>query len=113
MKAQTFTCPEEKWYRFSSGEKYTGSQIISVIAPLTDLPVFIKAGAIIPMQHIIQSTGDTGDGMLELHLWNGKEANSFTYYEDDGVSYDYEGDAYYKREISIDPEKKANTFIGG
>ena len=98
--------PEGDWYRLSSGEKFTGGNSLNVPAPLTDLPVFIKAGAVIPMQHVIQSTSASGDGILELHLWNGTGAGSFIYYEDDGSSYDYEQGAYYKREISFDPQKK-------
>ncbi len=98
--------PEGEWYRLSSGEKLAGGQSLNVPAPLTDLPVFIKAGAIIPMQHVIQSTSDSGDGILELHVWNGTGTGSFIYYEDDGSSYDYENGAYYKREISFEPQKK-------
>ncbi len=98
--------PSGEWYRLSSGKKFTGGKIIKAPAPLTDLPVFIKGSAIIPMQHVIQSTSEKGDGILELHVWYGKEANSFVYYEDDGSTYDYQNGAYYKRAISFDPAKK-------
>jgi alpha-glucosidase len=98
--------PAGDWYRLSSGEKFAGGKTVLVAAPLTDLPVFIKAGGIVPMQHVIQSTNEHGDGILELHVWYGKEASSFVYYEDDGSTYDYQKGAYYKREISFDPAKK-------
>jgi alpha-glucosidase len=97
--------PEGEWYRLSTGEKFEGGKTISADAPLTDLPVFIKAGAIIPMQNIIQSTNEKGDGILEVNVWYGKETNSFVYYEDDGSSYDYQKGAYHKREISFNPAK--------
>jgi len=97
--------PAGEWYRQSTGEKFEGGKAISADAPLTDLPVFIKAGAIIPMQNVIQSTNEKGDGILEINVWYGKEANSFVYYEDDGSSYDYQKGAYYKQEISFDPTK--------
>lgn len=99
--------PKGSWYRLSSDELYEGEQIVSVPAPLTDLPVFVKAGGIIPMQSVVQSTSDNGDGILQIHIWNGSEANSFVYYEDDGVSYDYEQRVYYKRVISFDPVDKS------
>ena len=105
-----FTCPQGEWYRLSSGEKYTGGQVYNVDAPLTHLPVFIKAGAIIPMQSVLQSTNEKGDGVLELNVWHGNEASSFVYYEDDGTSYDYENGDYYKREITFDPVKRTVTF---
>jgi alpha-glucosidase len=98
--------PPGEWYRFNTDEKFKGGKVVSTHAPLTDLPVFIKAGAIIPMQAVVQNTNEPGDGILELHVWNGRKPSSFVYYEDDGVSYDYEQGAYYKRVISFDPVKK-------
>lgn len=98
--------PKGDWYRLSTNEKLKGGKIVKAASPLTDLPVFVKAGAIIPMQSITQSTAAKGDGILQLHIWNGKEANEFLYYEDDGASYDYEQGVYYKRTIRFDPKKK-------
>ncbi|SDE31504.1 alpha-glucosidase [Mucilaginibacter pineti] len=98
--------PKGNWYRLSSNEKYKGGKTVNVPSPLTDLPVFAKAGAIIPMQSVTQSTADSGDGILQIHIWNGKEANEFVYYEDDGLSYDYENGAFYKRTIRFNPIKK-------
>ncbi len=95
--------PAGSWYRFSTSAMFKGGKAITADAPLTDLPVFIKAGAIIPMQNTIQHTAEAGDGILLLHIWYGKNASSFTYYEDDGVSYNYEHGAYYKRVISFEP----------
>ncbi len=71
-----------------------------------DLPVFIRSGAIIPMQNLIQNTDEKGDGVLKLNVWNGAKKNTFTYYEDDGTSYDYQKGLYYKRDITFDPIKR-------
>lgn len=103
--------PKGDWYRLSTDEKLKGGKIIAVASPLTDLPVFVKAGAIIPMQGITQSTAAKGDGILQIHIWNGKEANDFLYYEDDGSSYDYERGVYYKRTIRFDPKKKQVSLL--
>jgi len=97
--------PEGEWYRLSTGEKFIGGKVINADAPLTDLPVFAKAGAIIPMQNVVQNTNEKGDGILEIHIWYGSEPNSFIYYEDDGVTYDYQSGAYYKRQVIFDPAK--------
>ncbi|MGZ3753911.1 MAG: glycoside hydrolase family 31 protein [Mucilaginibacter sp.] len=102
--------PKGNWYRLSTGQHFKGGQIIEADAPLTDLPVFVKAGAIIPMQGIIQSTANKGDGVLELHIWNGTEPSQFVYYEDDGISYNYQNGSYYKRTISFDPAKRVITL---
>jgi alpha-glucosidase len=104
--------PAGEWYRLSTGEKFTGGRSVIADAPLTDLPVFIKAGAIIPMQNVIQSTNEKGDGILELNVWYGNEVSSFVYYEDDGSSYDYQEGVYYKREISFDPVARTINLSG-
>jgi alpha-glucosidase len=98
--------PKGEWYRLSTGAKYKGGKSIKADAPLTDLPVFVKAGAIIPMQNVIQSTNEKGDGILKIHVWNGRDSTSFVYYEDDGESYDYQNGEYYKRTISFNPKNK-------
>ena len=95
--------PTGEWYRLSTGEKFTGGQAIVADAPLTDLPVFVKAGGIIPMQNVVQSTNEKGDGILEINIWYGEEPSSFIYYEDDGLTYDYQNNVYYKREITYSP----------
>jgi alpha-glucosidase len=102
--------PEGEWYRLGTDEKYTGAKIIKAAAPLNDLPVFVKGSAIIPMQNLVQSTNEKGDGILKINIWNGSTANTFTYYEDDGSSYDYQTGVYYKRDITFDPDKKAITL---
>ena len=97
--------PKGEWYRLSTEEKFDGGRIINAAAPLTDLPVFVKGGGIIPMQNLVQSTSEKGDGILKINIWYGSEANSFVYYEDDGSSYDYQQGIYYKRTIHFDPAK--------
>jgi alpha-glucosidase len=97
--------PKGDWYRLSSDAKFKGNKVIKAPAPLTDLPVFVKAGAIIPMQNLVQSTNEKGDGILKINIWYDTKGNSFTYYEDDGSSYDYQNGAYYKRDINFDPSK--------
>jgi alpha-glucosidase len=102
--------PQGIWYRFGSNEKYNGGQEYIVDAPLDDLPVFAKAGAIIPLQHVIQSTQDAGDGILELHVWPNNEGSSFVYYEDDGNTYDNEKGSYHKRLITLNPTVQTLTL---
>ena len=102
--------PPGIWYRVSTNQLYEGGKDYTVDAPLTDLPVFAKSGAIVPMQNIIQSTNDACDGELIIHIWNGNAITSFTYYEDDGLSYDYQQGAFYKRDIGFDPANKQITL---
>jgi alpha-glucosidase len=91
----------EQWYRLSNDKEYTaGSQFVP--SPLDDLPVFVKAGGIVPMQSVVQNTKEKGDGILYLHVWKGNGKTSFVYYEDDGETYNYEKNLFYKRAIVYD-----------
>ena len=96
---------ETKWYRLSQDNiLYDGGKAYNVDAPLTDLPVFVKEGAIIPMQSVVQNTKEKGDGTLYLHIWKGETGSEYTYYEDDGETYQYERNSFYKRKITYNPE---------
>ena len=92
--------PAGSWYRLSSGEQLQGPQEITVAAPANDLPVFVKSGAIIPMQTPVEYTSQPSDGILQVHIWYGKDNSKYTYYEDDGATFDYEKGSFYKREIN-------------
>ncbi|MFZ4562876.1 MAG: DUF5110 domain-containing protein, partial [Bacteroidales bacterium] len=98
--------PEGGWYRLSSGEFYQGSSEVTVDAPLNDLPVFVKASGIIPMQSDIQYTAQKPSPTLDLHIYNGVKPNSYTYYEDDGMTYQFESGQYYQRNINFEPGNK-------
>jgi alpha-glucosidase len=95
--------PEGKWYNFHTNKLYEGKQEIVVEASLEKLPLFIKAGSIVPMQSIIHSTNEKTDGVLSLYIYNG--VGEYQYYEDDGVSYQYHNGEYYKRTFSLSQQK--------
>jgi alpha-glucosidase len=109
-KAEQVYLPDGAWYRFGNDEKFEGNKVIWALSPLNDLPVFIKAGAIIPMQNVIQSTADKGDGIMHLNIWYGDISSNFNYYEDDGLSYQYRQGDYYKRTISFNPHGREITL---
>lgn len=95
--------PAGKWYRFASGTAYQGDSSYYVGAPLDDLPVFVKAGSVIPMQSVSESTAARGDGCLYLQVWYGADSTHFLCYEDDGVSYRNRDGVFSKRMIRFDP----------
>ncbi len=98
--------PEGNWFRLISEKSFEGNKIINTSSPLDDLPVFVKSGAIIPMQSLVQNTSEKNDGILRIHIWNGHESGQFTYYEDDGESYNYLDGEYYMRKIHFEPAQK-------
>jgi len=98
--------PEGGWYRLSSGEFYQGKQEVTVDAPLNDLPVFARASGFLPMQSVVQSTSEKPHDTLNLHIYSGDKAAAFLYYEDDGLTYEFEHNTFFKREFRFDPANK-------
>jgi len=99
----TIYLPKGRWYRLSSNQAFQGDQELKVSSPVNDLPVFVRAGAIIPMQMPIEHTSQPSDGILRLNIWYGDNKNSFTYYEDDGNTFKYQNGDFYKRNIQWNP----------
>ncbi|HTN40538.1 MAG TPA: glycoside hydrolase family 31 protein [Asticcacaulis sp.] len=76
------------WYNYWTNEKLTGGQWVKVAAPINQIPVFVKAGSIVPVGADIQSTA-TKQTITALRVYPGKDG-AFSLYDDDGTSYDYE-----------------------
>ncbi|MCS6968759.1 MAG: glycoside hydrolase family 31 protein [Cytophagales bacterium] len=91
--------PPGKWFYLYNDSTYEGNCEILVESPLEFLPVFVKAGAIIPMQSIVQHVQQPHDGTLYLHVYYHTESSDFVFYEDDGESYNYEKGIFYRRVI--------------
>jgi alpha-glucosidase len=96
--------PGGEWFHLWSDKAYQGNQEVLVEAPLDKLPVFVKAGSIIPMQAQVQYTNEIPSDTLKLHVYQGDLPTAFEYYEDDGKSFDYTENSFYKREITYDPK---------
>jgi alpha-glucosidase len=94
-----------EWYSVYNGTLYPGNSETIFECPLHRLPVFIKAGAIIPMQVAKAHVGEKSETLL-LHVYAGKQETRFEYYEDDGVSFDYQKDQFTKRLIAYNPDEK-------
>ncbi len=80
--------PAGSWYDFWTGTTTAGGSKMSVSAPLSQIPLFVRAGSIVPMGPNIQYATQSIDP-LELRIYEGRDA-SFTIYEDAGDGYDYE-----------------------
>jgi alpha-glucosidase len=77
--------PNGNWYELYTDKKYTGGETYIIEAPLDRLPVFVKQGAILPLQSLTQSTVQKPSEILELHVYPGDGA--FDLYEDDGTTH--------------------------
>ena len=81
--------PSPAWYDFWTGQQVKGSQEIDAEAPLDRLPLFVRAGSILPMGPEIEYAAQDPGGPVELRIYRGADG-SFDLYEDSGDSYDYE-----------------------
>ena len=81
------------WYDFWTGKRFNGGQTVKTDAPLDKIPLFVKAGSIIPMGKIIQYAGEKSADTLEIRVYKGADAK-FDLYEDEGDNYNYEKGKY-------------------
>ena len=102
--------PPGQWYDAYTGQPTRGGKDTIIELTAQRLPVYVKAGSILPRQSLIQHTAQSPSDTLELHCFAGAQPSSFIYYEDDGASYDYEKNGYYQRTIRIDPSTRTITL---
>ncbi|HJV77454.1 MAG TPA: TIM-barrel domain-containing protein [Paludibacter sp.] len=98
------------WYDFWTGKRFNGGQTIKTDAPLDRIPLFVKAGSIIPMGKIIQYAGEKSADTLEIRVYKGANAR-FDLYEDEGDNYNYEKGKYAT--ISFRWNEKAQSLTIG
>ena len=80
------------WYNFWTKEKVHGGQRITVSAPIDTIPVFVRAGSILPLGSPIESTEDK-QSIARIQVYPGADGK-FALYNDDGATYDYEHGKY-------------------
>lgn len=76
------------WYDFWTGRRLGGGRTVLAGAPLERIPLYVRAGSIIPLGPAVQSA-DSQDTELEVRVYPGADGD-FEYYSDSGDSYDYE-----------------------
>lgn len=97
------------WYDFWTGKKTVGGQTVNVNSPIDQIPLFVKAGTILPLGPKKQFTTEKVDDVTELRVYKGANA-SFRLYEDDGVSYGYEKGKYLTIPIHWDDVRRELTI---
>ena len=76
------------WYNFWTNERVHGGQRIMVAAPIDTIPVFVRAGSIVPMGSAVESTNER-QAIASVRVYPGADGH-FTLYSDDGKTYAYE-----------------------
>jgi alpha-D-xyloside xylohydrolase len=98
------------WYDFWTGEKLSGGQNVSKQAPLDIIPLYVRAGTILPFGPRVQYATEKKWDNLEIRIYPGADAD-FTLYEDENDNYNYEQGKY--SEIKFHWNDKTKTLLIG
>jgi alpha-glucosidase/alpha-D-xyloside xylohydrolase len=112
--ARNVYLPQGEWWDFWTGERITGELNFSRPVDLETLPLFVKAGAIVPFGPIRQFSGEEVREPITLRIYPGADGR-FTWYDDDGASYAHEHGKYFRvnctwhdadRRLTLKPDPK-------
>ncbi len=108
--------PNTTWYNYYTGERYEGGEngkTVTLAVPLDEIPVFVKAGAIVPMGPDVNYADEYPLSPLTLDIYP-KGTSTYTLYEDDGVSRKYITENAYATTTYLCTEENGKvTFIIG
>ncbi len=97
------------WYDFWTGEKYTGGQTVKKETPIDIIPLFVKAGSILPVGPKVQFATEKRWDNLEIRVYDGANG-SFILYEDENDNYNYEKGVLSTITFFWDDAKKVLTI---
>jgi alpha-D-xyloside xylohydrolase len=98
-----------RWYDLYTGRSFEGGRTITAAAPYERMPVFVRAGSIVPTGPAIQHTREGKNGPITLHVYTGA-SGSFSLYEDDGTSRQYLNGQFARIPIAYDEQKRTLTI---
>ncbi|MBC7186009.1 MAG: DUF5110 domain-containing protein, partial [Calditrichaeota bacterium] len=98
--------PEGQWYDFATNQLHRGPARIMVDAPLERVPLFVRAGTVIPMQQPVNFVGEKPGDPLIISVYPGEHASVDSLYEDAGDGFAYEHGEYALRLVSLGRDKQ-------
>ena len=98
--------PKGRWYNFWTNECVDGGQEVNVLTPLETIPIFVKAGSVIPEYPVMQYVGEKEITEVKLNIYySDYEVNSFLF-EDYGETFAYEQDIYLEKKFVVSGDEK-------
>ena len=97
------------WYDFWTGKLIAGGQTIDADAPIETIPLYVRAGSIIPMGPYLQYATEKGADPIEIRVYTGANAD-FVLYEDENDTYDYESGKYSTITMNWNEAEKTFTI---
>lgn len=98
-----------QWFDFWTDELYSGGQTIMSKAPLDIIPLFVRAGSIIPVSEPLMYSDEKNGEVSELLIYAGEDGE-FTLYNDEGDNYSYEKGNYFSAHLSYNDHEKTLSF---
>ncbi|HET8824197.1 MAG TPA: DUF5110 domain-containing protein, partial [Terriglobales bacterium] len=102
------TFPTGNWYDFWTGKRVTGTTL-SLDPPLDELPVFVRAGAIVTEQPVIQSTSEVPKGPLQILVYPGANCQG-ALYQDDGNTLAYQRGDFLRMQFTCETRPDGVKF---
>lgn len=97
------------WYEYGTNNKLAGNQVITKTPAIGELPIFVKAGAIIPTVKPAQNMALIDSTQIEIHIYTGADGE-FMLYEDDGLTGQYQKGKFATQEIIYSNKQRTLTI---
>src|SRR5258708_13987550 len=108
-KTRRVYLPKAKWYDFWTGTSVEGPRTVDTAAPIEKLPLFVRAGSVVPMGPEKEWSTEKPEDPMELRIYRGADGD-FTLYEDENDGYNYENGAYATIQLHWDAMKQTLTI---
>lgn len=107
VECRSVYLPAGTWYDWWSGERFAGGTDILAAAPLERMPLYVRAGAIVPLAPVMQHTDERPIDELTVLVWPGD--GEWTLYEDDGHTFEHKQGAWSTTTFRVRSENGATT----
>ncbi len=101
--------PDAKWYDFWNGVSVDGKREITAESPLDELPLYVRAGSVVPFGPAVEWSTEKPADPIELRVYRGADGE-FTLYEDENDNYNYEKGVHATITFRWDDAKRTLTI---
>jgi alpha-D-xyloside xylohydrolase len=108
---QTYLPKGTGWYDFWTHERFDGGKTVTKTVPLDVMPLYVRAGSIVPMGPFVQYATERPDAEYEVRVYPGADG-SFTVYEDDNETYDYEKSRFATYDLTWNDATRTLSISG-
>lgn len=116
QRTKTIYLPPGTWFDYFRGDRHEGGRtIFYAVTPdsWNDIPLFVKAGAIIPTVEVMNYVGERPVTNVTVEVYPSAASSRFDYYDDDGESYDYERGVFFRQTLGAQAGPEGVTLTVG